>query len=73
MDEREMMRRWVETWKQAGPELEAIRREEIRQMEDSRPILEALEPAFNQALRDLPPRPTSGMIEMQRLFAKLRQ
>jgi hypothetical protein len=33
MDEREMMRRWVETWKQAGPELEAIRQEEIRHLD----------------------------------------
>src|SRR5580693_4143505 len=29
MDEREAMRRWVETWKEAGPALEAIRRKEI--------------------------------------------
>src|SRR5712691_5149429 len=29
MDEREMMRFWVRTWKEAGPELEAIRRREI--------------------------------------------
>jgi hypothetical protein len=30
MDEREAMRRWVETWNLAGPELEAIRRKEHR-------------------------------------------
>jgi hypothetical protein len=31
MDEREKMRLWVKTWEQAGPELEAIRRREIRE------------------------------------------
>src|SRR5271155_2942478 len=38
MDEREAMRRWVETWKQAGPELEAIRRKEIEKIN----VLESL-------------------------------
>jgi hypothetical protein len=69
MDEREMMRRWVETWKQAGPELEAIRQEEIRRLDPLR-VLPLLEDAFNQAL-ELPPRPSSGLVEMQRWFARL--
>ena len=33
MDEREAMRLWVETWKKAGPELEAIRRKEIEKID----------------------------------------
>ena len=70
MDERDATRRWVETWKQAGPELEAIRRREVRDA-DNLQVLAALESAFNHALRTMPPRPTSGMVEMQRLFAKL--
>lgn len=70
MDEREKMRLWVETWKRAGPELEAIRREEVRDA-DNLEVLDALEDAFNDALR-LPPRESSGMVEMQRWFAKLR-
>ena len=70
MDEREMIRRWVETWKRAGPELEAIRRREIREA-DNLKVLAALEDAFNYALQ-LPPRPSSGMVEMQRYLAKLR-
>jgi hypothetical protein len=72
MDEREMMRRWVETWKQAGPELEAIRREEIRNL-DPVQHLRGLERAFNHGLRQLPPRLSSGMVEMQEWFARLRQ
>ena len=70
MDEREMMRRWVETWKQAGPELEAIHRREVEQA-DNLHVLAILEPAFNHALSTLPPRASSGMVEMQDQFAKL--
>lgn len=29
MDEREAMRRWVDTWKAAGPELKAILQEQL--------------------------------------------
>jgi len=72
MDEREAMRRWVGTWKRAGPELEAIRRKEIEKI-DVREHLAALEGAFNHATRTLPPRETSGLVEMQKWFAKLRQ
>ena len=71
MDEREMMRRWVQTWKEAGPELEAIRREEIAKA-DNNQVLAALEDAFNDALK-APPRESSGMVEMQKWFAKLRR
>jgi len=72
MDEREKMRLWVETWKRAGPELEAIRREEVRDADNNK-VLDLLEDAFNDALESRPPRESSGMVEMQTLFAKLRQ
>ena len=55
MDEREAMRLWVRTWKEAGPELEAIRRREVREADN----------------RSLPPRRGSGMVEMQKWFARL--
>jgi hypothetical protein len=72
MDDREALERWVETWKRAGPELEAIRRKEIEKI-DTLESLSALEDAFNYALRELPPREESGLVEMQRWFAKLRR
>jgi hypothetical protein len=72
MDERETMRRWVQAWKEAGPELEAIRREEIGRL-DTLSVLAGLEGAFHQALRQMPPRPSSGMVEMQDWFARLRR
>jgi len=70
MDEQEQIRRWVAIWKQAGPELEAIRLREIQEA-DNLKVLESLESSFNYAVR-LPPRPSSGMVEMQRYFAKIR-
>jgi hypothetical protein len=70
MDERKDLRRWVRTWKDAGPELEAIRRREIREA-DNLEVLGILEEAFNHALATLPPRPSSGMVEMQAWFRKV--
>jgi hypothetical protein len=72
MDEREDVRRFVRTWEDAGPELEAIRRREIREA-DNLEVLAVLEEAFDHALRTRPPRPSSGMVEMQAWFGKLRR
>lgn len=71
MDEREKVRKWVAHWQAAGPELKALRQEEIRTA-DNLAVLAALEPAFAHALRSMPLRSGSGMVEMQRVFRKLR-
>lgn len=68
--ERELLRRWVDTWREAGPVLEAIRHREIREA-DNLQVLASLEGAFNHALRTMPPRESSGLVEMQKWFAKL--
>lgn len=70
MEEREKIRRWVRTWEEAAPALDEIRRREIREA-DNLKVLAALESAFNHAVHSMPPRPSSGMVEMQRWFAKL--
>lgn len=70
MTEKEMLRRWVDAWAEAGPELERIRLREVRE-EDTFLSLQILAPAFEQALRDNPPGLESGLVEMQRHFAKL--
>ena len=72
MDEREAMRRWVETWKEAGPALEAILRKEIEKI-DVPQELAVLEDAFNYAVRNARPEPTSGLVEMQAWFSKLHR
>ena len=71
MTEREQMALWVRTWKEAGPELEAQRRADIRAA-DNRRALAQLSGLFDHATRSQPPRETSGLVEMQRWFAKLR-
>ena len=70
MDEREAMRRWVETWKLAGPELEAIRRKEVKQL-DTLETIAFLEDAFNYAVRSVPPDSSSGIVELHEWLAKL--
>jgi hypothetical protein len=60
----------VGTWQEAAPELEAIRRKEVREA-DNLHVPELLEEAFNHALRALPCRPSSGMVQMQEYVAKL--
>ena len=72
MDEHEMMRRSVEAWREAGPQLDAIRRREIREA-DNLQVLAVLEGACNHALRTMPARESSGLVEMQKWFAKLRR
>jgi hypothetical protein len=72
MTEAERIREWVWTWKQYGPELELIRLRDVRDG-DQTLSLKQLARAFNHATRTLPPRDTSGLVEMQRYFAKLRR
>jgi hypothetical protein len=40
---------------------------------DNLQVLTVLESAFNHALRTMPPRQSSGLVEMQKWFAKLRR
>jgi hypothetical protein len=70
MEERERIARWVETWKEAAPELEAIRRREVQEAANLQ-VLALLETAFNHALRSMPLRTSSGLVEMQEWFAKI--
>ena len=62
---------WVEHWRRLGPILEEIRREELRNFnyEEQLPIIDAL---LQLGLDHAVPCPTSGLVEMQRLFAKAR-
>ena len=71
MSEEEMMKRWVDTWRQAGPLLEEIRRQEVRDL-DTNETIESL--SFHADFSQAPyrPDPTSGLIEQQRWFMKLR-
>lgn len=63
---------WLEHWRCLGPILEEIRREELRHFnyEEQLPIIDAL---LQLGLDHAVPRPTSGLVELQRLLAKGRQ
>lgn len=66
------VRAWVEIWKRAGKNLEAVRLAELRdyRYEDHAAEIDDL---LDIAFRFAQPRPTSGLVEQQRLFAKLRK
>ena len=72
MTDKEMVRRWAQTWKEAAPELEKIRLREVRE-DDNLHSLRLLARAFNHATRSQPPSESSGLVEMQRHLAKLRR
>lgn len=64
--------RWVEIWKLAGPDLERIRRQEIRELDTYQTIALLCGPAdYHRAPRA--PKPSSGLVEQQRLFMKARR
>jgi hypothetical protein len=69
--EKEQMRQWLDNWKEAGKRLEELRIKEIRESDPE--MLSDFESAFWSALFLTPNSPTSGMVEMQRKFAKLRK
>ena len=62
-------RRWVENWKLAAPELERIRRKEIRELDTQRTIA-LLCGAADYTIPPRAPKPFSGLVEQQRLFMK---
>lgn len=74
-DERELVRRWVEQWKETGAFLEAMRRAELKAL-SPQAAFEASEAILgNEPCATLPPAErvtSSGLIEQQRLFGKLR-
>lgn len=70
--ERELQQAYVRRWKTLGPMLQEIRDREIRHA-DTAAAIRSLDQAYRIALRDLPPRTTSGLVEWQRYMALWRQ
>ncbi|MGI8435321.1 MAG: hypothetical protein ACR2NX_00205 [Chthoniobacterales bacterium] len=74
--EKEQMRAWVENWKRVGPELEAIKRRELRAMteeEGTRRALRLMEARLEPRWRAPERRAASGLIDQQSWFMKFRQ
>jgi hypothetical protein len=62
-------KRWVETWRLAGEDLERIRRKEIRELDTYKTIL-LLCGSADYTQPPYAPKPWSGLIEQQRWFKK---
>ena len=65
-----LLRRWVETWRRAGEELERLRRREIESIDTP----EAVRQIFGSGGPAVPaPLPTSGLVEQQAWFARIQR
>jgi hypothetical protein len=62
----------VRRWRELGPILDELRDREIREANTADAIL-SFRQAFQIALRDLPPRPSSGLVEWQRYMMLWRR
>jgi len=65
-----LLHRWVNTWREAAPELDAIRRREAAAM----PVQEAIRQIFEgmDSVLAAPARLTSGLVEQQMWFSRIR-
>jgi hypothetical protein len=69
--EKSRLKNRIEQWKVAGERMAKLRRESLRSVDVGQAILD-LEDAF-EATRSLPLPETSGLVEMQFWFHKLRK
>ncbi|NBR72429.1 MAG: hypothetical protein EBQ51_08070 [Verrucomicrobia bacterium] len=69
--EEDLMKQRVRQWQRASPELEKIRQEEIRCADTSR-AMKFLQGSVRAELKFSSASPTSGLVEQQRYFLKLR-
>ena len=66
------MKAYLTRWRELGPILERLRDEELRSV-DTPAAIQSFNLAFRIALRDVPPRETSGLVEWQRRTARGRK
>ena len=72
MPSRTQLQAYVRRWAELSPILDAMRDDEIRRA-DTATSIRAFEQAFRIALRDLPPRDNSGLVEWHRLTKLWRE
>lgn len=70
--EKEMTRHWVHTWQQAGEALKDIKRQELQNF-DYHKNLPLIDVMLQWAYEHRTPRLTSGLVEQQRWFMKMRE
>jgi hypothetical protein len=73
MEQRLTTKQWIEHWDRVGPLLERVRHDELRALTDEE-AASACETLFEFAISSpsYQERITSGFVEQQRLFQKLR-
>jgi hypothetical protein len=71
-EEKARTRQWIEAWRRAGPELERMRRDEIRRANTVASI-PAFDGLFESVVRNFPPKPFSGLVEQQRCFRRAKR
>ena len=71
-EDQAQLERWVKTWREAEPALEAQKRAELEHLTTPRALAE-LRAAFEHARRQATPSDTSGLVEQQRYFQQLRR
>lgn len=70
--DQELLREWVETWRQAGPLLQEHKDREVLRL-GTMDAIRALDGAFRAARSRITPAPTSGLIEQQGWLQRLRR
>jgi hypothetical protein len=63
--------KWIKCWEKAGAAMERTRRARLYDV-DVEKAIENLNDAFESALLNSPAKLTSGLVELQAWFAKLR-
>ena len=64
------LKTFVERWQRLGPDLEKIRKRELKAISTPQ-ALQNLAGAFEDCRLRFPPKPTSGLIQQQKWFKKL--
>ena len=65
-------KQWVDNWRRVGPLLEQINAEELLSM-DAREAIRKIMPMCDWCFEHSEPRTTSGLVEQQHYFAKMRE
>ena len=67
------LKRWGQTWASAATALDKLRRRELAAMTDDDTRRAVADLFAGAPMLDLPPRMSSGLVEQQRLFSRLRK
>ena len=71
-EERSRVKQWIIRWRNAGPLLRKLKKNELQQI-DTAAAIQRLARAFESCRIHFRPSNHSGLVEQQRWFQKLRQ